>query len=460
MKELKERGIIMKETNRTFYKRLFVLAIPIVLQNLITSSLNMLDTMMIGSLGEVELAAVGVANQFYFLFSLLVMGIGAGCSILIAQLWGKRDEEKIKSVLQIGLIGAIAFTLCFMMIGYFGAENIIKLFNPDADVIRLGSEYLRVSIFSYLATAISFVFAGALRSIGNTALPMWGSLMGLIVNGILNTILIFGLLGFPALGVVGAAVATLIARLVECTIIIVVVFFKVKPLQLNQKHLTRIDHFMVSMLYKAALPVVLNEACWGFANIAYAMIYGHIGVNAIATTQITTTVMNLFMIFVFGMAHASVVVIGNEIGANRESQAISYAKKIIRLISIIALVMAAGLILLSPFIVKVYNVSDIVRQDAIKILFIYAIFMLPRVYNGVQIVGILRGGGDAKYGSIAQGVSLWFFGIPLGFIGAFVFNLPITSVVFMITSEEVIRYFILRRRFHSNKWINNMVNEI
>lgn len=450
----------MSTTNRVFYKRLFILTIPIVLQNLITSSLNMLDTMMIGSLGEVQLAAVGVANQFYFLYSLLVMGIGAGCSILIAQLWGKKDTENVKKVLQLGLMVGVLFAIIFTVVGFVGAEQIIKLFNPDKEVIRLGSEYLRVSIFSYLATAISFVFAGALRSIGNTALPMWGSLMGLIVNGVLNALLIFGLLGFPALGVVGAATATLIARLVECFIIMIVVALKVDPLKLSIKQLTSIDKVMGSMLYKAALPVVLNEACWGFANIAYNMIYGHMGVNAIATTQITTTVMNLFMIVVFGMAHASVVVIGNEIGANREQQAIVYAKKIIRLASIVAIVMAIGLVFLAPVIVGVYNVSEIVRQDAIQILFIFAIFMLPRVYNGVQIVGILRGGGDAKYGSIAQGLSMWIFGIPFGFIGAFIFKWPITSVIFFISCEEIIRYLILRRRFHSNKWINNMVSEM
>ncbi|MTK87686.1 MATE family efflux transporter, partial [Turicibacter sanguinis] len=334
----------MPKNNRKFYKRLFILAIPIVLQNLITSSLNMLDTMMIGSLGEVQLAAVGVANQFYFLYSLLVMGIGAGCSILIAQLWGKEDTENVKKVLQLGLAAGIVFAVIFTVIGFFGSESIIKIFNPDPDVIHFGSEYLRVSIFSYLATAISFVFAGALRSIGNTALPMWGSLIGLIINGVFNAILIFGLLGFPALGVVGAAIATLMARLVECFIIIIVVALKVKPLNLSFKQLVTFDRLMAGMLYQAALPVVLNEACWGLTNITYNIIYGRMGVNAIATTQITTTIMNLFMIVVFGMAHASVVVIGNEIGANQEEQAIIYAKKIIRLALIIAVVMAVGLV--------------------------------------------------------------------------------------------------------------------
>ena len=446
--------------NKQFYKRLLILTLPIVIQNLITTSLNMLDTLMIGSLGEVELAAVGVANQFYFLYSLLVMGVGAGCSILIAQLWGKKDEEKIHSVLKLGLLGATGFALVFMLIGFFASEQIIALFNSDSQVVHLGSEYLRISIFSYFVSALSFVFAGALRSIGNSALPMWGSLAGLVINGVLNAILIFGLLGAPALGVSGAAIATLIARIVECLIILVVVTLKVKPLRLTPKDFKHFDIPMLKLLYKTALPVVLNEACWGLANVTYTMIYGYIGVNAIATTQITSTIMNLFTIIIFGMAHASVVIIGNEIGANREEQGLLYAKKIIRLSMIIGVVMALTLALLAPFIVKMYNVSELVRQDAMKILIIYAIFMLPRVYNGVQIVGILRGGGDAKYGSIAQGLSMWLVGIPLAFFAAYILKWPISLVIFLSTLEEVLRYFILRRRFKSNKWINNMVKEV
>ena len=286
------------------------------------------------------------------------------------------------------------------------------------------------------------------------------SLVGLVINGVLNAILIFGLLGAPASGVSGAAIATLVARIVECLIILTVVTLKVKPLRLSSKDFKHIEIPMVKLLYQTALPVVLNEACWGLANITYTMIYGHIGVNAIATTQITSTIINLFTIVIFGMAHASVVIIGNEIGANREEEGITYAKKIIRLAVVVGIIMAITLAVLAPFIVQVYNVSEMVRNDAMKILMIYAIFMLPRVYNGVQIVGILRGGGDAKYGSIAQGLSMWLVGIPLAFIAAYVFKWSISSVIFLSTFEEVLRFFILRRRFKSNKWINNMVKDM
>ncbi|MGL4335747.1 MAG: MATE family efflux transporter [Turicibacter sp.] len=446
--------------DREFYKRLFILTLPIVLQSLITSSLNMLDTLMIGSIGELELAAVGVANQFYFLYSLIIMGMGAGCSIVIAQLWGKKDKESIKVVMRIGIMVATGLSIVFTLVGLLFSESIISIFNPDVNVIRIGAQYLRISVFSYFVTAISFVYAGALRSIGNSILPMWGSFIGLLVNAFLNTLLIFGLLGFPTLGVVGAAIATLIARIVECLIIVSVVSFRVEPLKLKVTELFHINRSVAKALYLTTLPVILNEACWGFANITYSIIYGRIGVEAIATTQITSTVLNLFMIVTFGLAHGSVVVIGNEIGANNEKQAIEYSKKIIRVSIIVAIIIALFLFLISPTVVNMYNVSQGVKDDAMKILIIYALFMVFRIYNAILIVGILRGGGDATYGSIAQGLTMWLVGIPLAFIGAFVLYLPIYAVVFLAALEEILKLFILRRRFKSNRWINNMVKDM
>lgn len=446
--------------DKNFYIRLFVLTLPIVLQSLITSSLNMLDTLMIGNIGELELAAVGVANQYYFLYSLIIMGMGAGGSILIAQLWGKKDSESIKVVMRLGIMVATILSIIFTLIGFIFAESIIGIFNPNPEVIRIGSEYLRISVFSYFTTAISFVYAGALRSIGNTVLPMWASFIGLILNGVLNLLLIFGLLGMPALGVVGAATATLIARIVECLIIVIMVSMKVEPLKLKLSEFFNLNQNIAKALYLTALPVILNEANWGLANITYSIIYGRIGVEAIATTQITSTVLNLFMIVTFGLAHGSVVVIGNEIGANNEKQAIDYAHKITKISILVAIFIAIFLVIISPAVVNMYNVSEMVKNDAMQILIIYAAVMIFRVYNAVLIVGILRGGGDATYGSVAQGITMWLFGIPLAFVGAFIFKLPIYSVVFLASLEEILKFIILRRRFKSNKWINNMVKDM
>ena len=206
--------------DKEFYIRLFVITLPIAMQSLITSSLNMLDTMMIGKIGELELASVGIANQYYFLFSLLTNAIAIGSGVLIAQLWGKKDTINIKRTLSRSLFYSLVLTIVFMILGLIMPNKIMAIFNNDPNVIKIGVDYLKIVVISYLFTTITFTFASGLRSIGNTRLPMLGSFIGLIVNGVLNAILIFGLLGAPKMGIKGAALATLIARIVEFIIVV------------------------------------------------------------------------------------------------------------------------------------------------------------------------------------------------------------------------------------------------
>src|SRR3712207_3244096 len=271
--------------DKAFYKKLFFITIPIVIQNLIASSLNMLDTLMIGKVGEVELAAVGIANQYYFLYSLIAMGIGAGCGVFIAQLWGKRDKENIKRALGIGLIGGGIISIMFMSVGIIIPEKIMALFNKDPRVIKIGSEYLVIVAISYFFSSITFNYAAALRSIENTVLPMVASFIGLIANGVLNYVFIFGKLGITPMGVKGAAIATVIARTTECLIILISVYAKNKVLNAKIKELISPSKKVIDAIYKVTIPIVLNEACWGLGNVTYAAIYGRIGTGAAARSE-------------------------------------------------------------------------------------------------------------------------------------------------------------------------------
>ena len=417
--------------DKEFYIRLFVITLPIAMQSLITSSLNMLDTMMIGKIGELELASVGIANQYYFLFSLLTNAIAIGSGVLIAQLWGKKDTINIKRTLS----------------------------NNDPTVIKIGVDYLKIVVISYLFTTITFTFASGLRSIGNTRLPMLGSFIGLIVNGVLNAILIFGLLGAPKMGIKGAALATLIARIVEFLIVVGVIYTKVDVLKLRFKDMLELPKSLSITLNKVTLPILANEACWALGNITYTAIYARIGTSAAASIQICSTVMNLFMIVTFGLANAAVVIIGNEIGANRESEAISASKKISSLSFKISILLAIVLAFLSKPIVSFFNVSVEVKIASEYILYVYAFILVFKIYNAVMIVGILRGGGDATYGSILQGLTLWLIGIPLAAFAAFIIKLPVYFVVMFAAVEEIIKVFFMMKRFKSFKWIKNMVND-
>ena len=411
--------------DKEFYIRLFVITLPIAMQSLITSSLNMLDTMMIGKIGELELASVGIANQYYFLFSLLTNAIAIGSGVLIAQLWGKKDTINIKRTLSRSLFYSLVLTIVFMILGLIMPNKIM---------------------------AITFTFASGLRSIGNTRLPMLGSFIGLIVNGVLNAILIFGLLGAPKMGIKGAALATLIARIVEFLIVVGV-------LKLRFKDMLELPKSLSITLNKVTLPILANEACWALGNITYTAIYARIGTSAAASIQICSTVMNLFMIVTFGLANAAVVIIGNEIGANRESEAISASKKISSLSFKISILLAIVLAFLSKPIVSFFNVSVEVKIASEYILYVYAFILVFKIYNAVMIVGILRGGGDATYGSILQGLTLWLIGIPLAAFAAFIIKLPVYFVVMFAAVEEIIKVFFMMKRFKSFKWIKNMVND-
>lgn len=445
--------------DKEFYRRLFIIALPIAMQSLITSSLNMLDTMMIGKVGELELASVGIANQYYFLYSLLTNALAIGSGVLIAQLWGKKDTVNIKRTLSKSLFYNVVLTIGFMILGLLLPGKIMSLFSSDTTVIEIGIDYLKIVVISYLFTSITFTFASGLRSIGNTKLPMWGSFIGLIVNGVLNVVLIFGLLGAPKMGIRGAALATLIARIVEFIIVVGVVYSKIDVLKLKFKDMFELPESLSATLNKVTLPIFLNEACWAFGNITYTAIYARIGTSAAASIQICSTVMNLFMIVTFGLANAAVVIIGNEIGANREDEAISASKKISSLSIKISIILAVILGLCARPIVSFFNVSAEVKMASEYILYIYALILVFKIYNTVMIIGILRGGGDTTYGSILQAFTLWLIGIPLAAFAAFALKLPVYYVVMFAMVEEIVKLFIMMSRFKSFKWIKNMVND-
>lgn len=446
--------------DKKFYKMVLFLALPIILQNLIASSVNMLDTLMIGRVGEVELAAVGIANQFYFIFSLFIMGISSGCAVFIAQLWGKRDKNNIQKVLGIGIISSVLITAVFNLVGVLFPEKIISIFNIDPQVIKIGASYLKIVCFSYIFTAISFNYAAALRSVENTVLPMLASFLGLVVNGVLNTILIFGLLGFPAMGVRGAAIATIIARGSECVLLVLYTYISKNTLAAKAKDLFSITRELTKSVFVTMIPVLLNEACWGLGNLTYAVIYGRIGTQATASIQICTTIFNLFMIITFGLANVAVVVIGKEIGAGREKRGLLYARRLCVVSLITGVILAVVLAITSPIVLTVFKVSEEVLRNSLRILYIYSALMPLRVFTVILVVGILRGGGDAKYGAIVQGITLWGIGIPLSFVSAFILHLPIYLVVSVTAAEEIVKCIIVVRRYRSNKWINNIVNEV
>ena len=287
------------KVDRGFLKKMLLIAVPIMLQNLVSSSLNMVDTIMIGKLGEVEIAAVGIANQYFFLFHMIILGLSAGCSVFISQYWGMKDFKNIKRIIGLGLLSAIVASIVFMISGFINPERIILIFNKDSQVMEIGGRYLSIVLFSYIFTAISLIYSFSLRSIGNTITPLIVNVIALLTNVFLNYVLIFGKFGVPALGVEGAALATLIARVIEALVIIIFVYKGKGVLAAKFSELKDLSMAFVKRSYKIIIPVLLNDLLWASASLIYSVVYGRMGIEATASVQICNTVNNMFMVVTF-----------------------------------------------------------------------------------------------------------------------------------------------------------------
>ncbi|HOJ09834.1 MAG TPA: MATE family efflux transporter, partial [Clostridiales bacterium] len=299
-------------SDRPFYEKLWMLALPIIIQNFMSSFLNIIDTIMIGQIGEIQIAAVGVANQYFLLCLLVIIGIHSGCSILMSQYWGKGDKKNIMKVQGVGLIVSFFAATVFATLAFVFSKEIISIFNKEELVIAEGAKYLKIVCFSYIFTAISLGYAFASRSIGDALMPMIVTGIAIICNTTFNYVLIFGKLGAPALGVEGAAIATNIARIVESIIIVSYIYGKNSILAVKFIDLHGIQREYLIKMFKTVLPVVLNEGFWALGSVVRSIAYGRIGSHAMAAVQICNTVQNLFNVAVFGMAAASAVMIGHK----------------------------------------------------------------------------------------------------------------------------------------------------
>lgn len=450
--------LIDLKKDREFFKNLLILAIPIILQNLIGASLNLLDNLMIGSLGENAIASTGIANQYYMLYYNSTNGIVMGAGIFMAQYWGKKDVKSIYKFMGISLLFSLFTAFLFVIGGVFFSENIMGIFTKEKIVSDLGKNYLAAVAPSYIFTSISLTYAMALRSAGYTKIPMYASLIGLIFNGVLNYIFIFGKLGIPALGVTGAALGTTVARFMEMSFILHTIYVRDKNIiagKLSEMFVFTKD--LITKFIKTATPVVFNDVMWIGGITVYFIAYSKLGTNATATMQISNTINNAFNIFAIGIAIASSIVIGNKIGAGEEKEAKEVAIKIN--IFGIALGVLVGVVffIASPFIPLMFKITPETKANVITVLRIMSVLVPVRFFGIVQIIGVLRGGGDVVYAILVELIAVWGIGVPLSFIGAVYLNYPITIVYALTCLEEPFKMISTIPRLLSGKWIRNLV---
>lgn len=442
--------------DKVFLKSVFAIALPMALQNLITTSVNTVDTLMITNLGEASLAAVGLANQVFFFYALINFGINSGSSIFISQYWGKEDILNIRRVLGVALFISTVVGIIFTIAGFFFPEFIMRIFIDDAEVIKLGADYLKLASLSYIITAISFAYGVALRSTGRPNIPMISALISFVVNVVFNYILIFGKLGFPALGVKGAAIGTIIARIAEVTFLVYTIYRTKGVLAASIKDLIDWNKEFINRYIKTVSPVIFNEGFWSLGQIMYAIAYASIGKEATAAIQLTTTIQNVFFVLIRGLANACTVMIGNRIGANNQEEAYDYAIKFISLSTLLGLILGAIMVLTPDLTLSIFNIEPQLYEVTKKILIMMGLTFFLRTYNSTVIVGVLRGGGDTNYSLYLEMGAVWLVGVPLAFIGAKLLNLPVYFVFLLVSAEEVVKLVASFPRVLSKKWIKDL----
>ncbi len=447
--------------DRDYFHLLAKYAVPIALQSLITSLLNMVGMVMIGQLGETAVAAVGLANQVWFLLNLLLFGIVSGCAMFMAQLWGKKNIPDIRRVLGLAVKLGLVASMVFWTLAVFSPGAVLRLYTEDTAVIKLGGQYLRIFGWSYGFYAISAAYAASLRSTGYVRLPLFVSTAALGFNILISYPFIFGweAVGLPALGVNGAAIAGLLARILECMAMLGVVYLnRLNPTAASLRDLLEFDiKFMISVL-KPVLPVIANEFLWSMGITTYNAIYAHIGTNAIAAINIVSTIDQLAFVVFLGIGSATAILVGNLIGQGENEKAYSYAGRSLGLQISGAVLMGLLVYLFAGNFFQFFKVSPEVIADARNILTVLALGMSVRSANHVIIIGILRSGGDTRFSLFLDGFVIWLVGVPVTTAGAFLFHFPIHLVYALTLSEEATKFVVGLGRYFSRKWINDLTH--
>jgi putative MATE family efflux protein len=446
--------------DREYFHEMWKIAIPIILQQLMFSILNMLSVVFVGQKGDVSVAAVGFAAQIAFLLNLVHFGIISGAAMFTAQFWGRRDLPNLRRVLGLCLILAISASLIFFALSQAAPLQLLNIYSKDAAVIQLGANYLRTFSWTFLFLAVTFSYALVMRSTGDVKTPTAISVTALALSTFLSYSLIFGKFGLPELGIQGAAIAAVMARAFECVTLISIIYLKRSPVAASLRELTDFDIVFLRRVIKPMLPVILNELFWSLGITTYNIIYGRMGTSSFAAMNIVSTLEQVAFVLFIGIANATSVLVGNRIGADKEEEAFLYAGRSLGLGIAGGVLIGVILQLLKGSVLSLYNVSPEVIENAAQIINVITVFLWIRVNNMTIVVGVLRAGGDTRFSLFLDGIIIWIVGVPMAYLAAFVLHLPVHFVYLFAMSEELTKWLLGMIRYRSRKWINNLAAQV
>ena len=443
----------MAVKKQSFFQSVIRIAIPVALQSMLQSSFSMIDQVMVGQLGSTSIAAVGIAGKFAFLYSVVIGAVTAIAGIMISQYIGQKDQKAADRSLCVNLMVAGGVAIVFTLLSLLLPGQIMRLYSEDADVASLAASYLRMIAGTYLPIGVASTLSVMLRCNDRAKAPLYASIASALTNTGLNYLLIFGKLGASALGVQGAAIASVASQWVN--VLIVVLFFQNLLSKRQGRFLpsVKLDGMERQQYLVMLLPVVVNEFLWGLGQNVFTVIYSHIGTQEVAAVALISPVESLLIGALSGFAQAAGILIGKRLGEEEYDKAYSESKQLMRYGFIGSLALSLLLFLLKGYYVRIYNVEDYVLQTAEWLLVAFAVLAPFKVQNMILGGGIIRSGGKTKYIMWIDLMGTWLIGIPLGFLCARLFKLPVAWVYFVIGLEEIVRWIVSVWVFRSRKWI-------
>jgi len=446
--------------NEHLFRDLRRVAVPIALQSFIASSLQLVDSLMVGSLGEAELAAVGVSLQIYFVYWMVVFGFSSGCSTFMTQFWGAKDLHQIRKTAGFNVTVTMSAALLFFIPATFFPRAVLGIFTDIPETIEMGKNFVILIAPCFLFSAYSVPMQIALRTTQQTKIPLYISIVVFSTNTLLNYVFIFGHFGAPKMGVEGAALGTLIARALEVVLVTYMIFGRKNIIAGKFRDFFGWSKAYAMRILGNSIPTTVNETMWGLGTAMYVAAYARVGITQFAAVQAGNTIQNLLVMAGFSIGDAILILVGQKLGEGKTEEAYHLAKKLLRVGIVAGLVFGALLILIAKPIISLYSFSPAGEKYTYYILLIYGSTMWLILLGGMLVVGVMRCGGDTKFAMITEVSTVWLIGVPLAFFTTMVLGLPIYLAVLVVKSEEVVKAIILLRRFYSKKWVKNMVTNL
>ena len=454
--------------DRAFYKRLLTVVGPMIVQNVITSFVNLLDNVMVGQIGTESMSGVAIVNQLLFVFNLCIFGGLAGVGIFTAQYSGKGDDEGVRRTVRLKIYLVVAAFLIFAAALALRGEQLISLFlhkgQDDLDLaatLTFGMDYLKIIVWQLIPFAVGMAISSSMRETGETMLPMKAGIIAIFINFILNYILIFGKLGFPAMGVVGAAIATLIARVAECLIVILWAHRHRKDKARFADGLFRSFEVPGQLLKKVAItgaPVLINEMLVGVGRTTLTQSYSLRGLEVVSAMNILNTASNLFFVAYFAMGNAIAIIVGQHLGAGELERAVDEDRKLVAFSVFLNVFVGILMALLSGLIPRMYNTTEIVKDLSARLLLVCAILMPVHAF-AIAAYFTVRAGGKTLITFVFDSGYLWVICVPLAAVLCRRTSLPIVPVYLIIELLEIIKCAIGAYIMKSRKWVNNLVKD-